>query len=83
MSLTLIESHALLAQLKLRVWQASANALLLSFDQTSISEADALYLSEQVGHLLTFLARRGIVPCEPSPAVVEPSAIPSERSLPS
>ena len=71
------QTEALLAQLKLCVWQASTDALVLSLDNTPISEADRTYLGEQVGSLLTFLARLSIVPLDPPAAE---SAFP-ERSL--
>lgn len=58
------ETEALLAQLKLCVWQASADALVLSLDKTPMSEADVTYLGEQVGSLLRFLARLSIVPLD-------------------
>ena len=59
-------SNALLARLKLCVWQGAADALVLSLDKTPVSEADATYLGEQVGSLLAFLARLSIVPRDPS-----------------
>ena len=62
------EAEALLARLKLCVWQGAADALVLALDKTPISEADSTSLGEQVGSLLRFLARLSIVPLEPSTA---------------
>ena len=75
--MSLSETDTLLARLKLCVWQASADALMLALDKTPISEADRTYLGEQVGRLLTFLARLSIVPLDPP--VAESAS--SERNL--